>query len=100
MPIIYSHQMPERNPKPKFQPKYSKNQWVIFEGKHCQVKGFELQDGMPIYTLSLPSSDGLPTILIVHQQEISEAKPIASHEDDRAAHRSRLEAQNEKYKRL
>lgn len=100
MPIIYPHQMQERNPKPKVQPKYSKNQWVVFEGKHCQVTGYELKEGMPMYTLSLPSADGLPNILTVHQQEISEAKPIASHEDDRAAHKARLEAQNEKYKRL
>ncbi|MFM7850611.1 MAG: hypothetical protein ACKO96_01530 [Flammeovirgaceae bacterium] len=99
MPIIYPQQMQERNPKPKTEPKYSKNTWVMFGGKHCRVKAFEMIDGYPKYQLEMPSSDGLHQILTVHEIEIDLPSNI-DHESDRAAHRERVEAQNEKYNRL
>lgn len=99
MPIIYSHQMRDRNPKPTPQRKYSQNQWVIFEGKHCQVKGYNFENGIPTYTLKLPTQDGFGEIFTVHQREISDSQAVTVNDADRHAHRDRLESENQKYAR-
>ena len=99
MPIIYSHQIKERNPKPTPQRKYSQNQWVIFEGKHCQVKGYELKDGIPTYTLKYPTRDGFGEIFTVHQRDLADSTPATFTENDRQANRDRLESENQKYAR-
>ena len=99
MPIIYSHQMKERNPKSTPQRKYSNGQWVIFDGKHCQVKGYEFKDGIPMYTVKLPSQDGLGEILTVHQRDINDSQAVTVNDADRQANRDRVLAEEKNYTR-
>lgn len=98
MPIIYSHEIKQRNPKPTPQRKYGQNVWVVFEGQHCQVKGYELKDGVPMYTVSLPSKDDTQ-LLTVHQRDISDPSAVVITEKDREDNRARVKAENEKYVR-
>ena len=98
MPIIYS-QLRDRNPKTTHERKYSNNQWVMFEGKHCQVKGYSFENGIPTYTLKLPTQDGLGQILTVHQRDISDAQAVPITDADRQAHRDRVIADEKKYVR-
>ena len=99
MPIIYSHQMKERNPKSTPQRKYSNGQWVVFEGKHCQVKGYSFENGIPMYTLKLPTQDGLGEIFTVHQREIADSQAVPVTEADRQANRDRVLADERNYVR-
>jgi hypothetical protein len=99
MPIIYSHEMKQRNPKPTPQRKYSNGQWVVFEGQHCQVKGYTLENGVPMYTLKLPTTDGLGHTFTVHQREITEVSAVTVSEKDREDNRNRVKAEIEKYVR-
>ena len=99
MPIIYSHQIKERNPKTTPQRKYSNGQWVIFEGKHCQVKGYSFENGIPTYTLKYPTQDGLGEIFTVHQREIADSQAVPVTEADRQANRDRVLADEKSYAR-
>lgn len=96
MPIIYSQL---RDPKTTHERKYSNNQWVMFEGKHCQVKGYSFENGIPTYTLKLPTQDGLGQILTVHQRDISDAQAAPVTDAERQAHRDRVIADEKKYVR-
>lgn len=96
MPIIYSQL---RDPKTTHERKYSNNQWVMFEGKHCQVKGYSFENGIPTYTLKLPTQDGLGQILTVHQRDISDTQAVPITDADRQAHRDRVIADEKKYVR-
>ena len=98
MPIIYS-QLRDRNPKTTHERKYSNNQWVMFEGKHCQVKGYSFENGIPTYTLKLPTQDGLGQILTVHQRDIVDGSSVTVTDADRQAHRDRVIADEKKYVR-
>ena len=99
MPIIYSHEMKQRNPKPTPQRKYSNGQWVMFDGKHCQVKGYNFENGIPMYTLKLPTQDGFGEIFTVHQRDINDSQAVTVTDADRQANRDRLESENQKYAR-
>jgi hypothetical protein len=99
MPIIYSHQIKERNPKPTPQRKYSNGQWVMFEGKHCQVKAYSFENGIPTYTLKLPTQDGFGEIFTVHQRDLADSQAVTVTESHRQANRDRLESENQKYAR-
>ena len=96
MPIIYSRL---RDPKTTHERKYSNNQWVMFEGKHCQVKGYSFENGIPTYTLKLPTQDGLGQILTVHQRDIVDGSSVTVTDADRQAHRDRVIADEKKYVR-
>lgn len=99
MPIIYSHQLRDRNQKTTHERKYRNNQWVVFEGKHCQVQNYELKDGIPTYTLKLPTQDGLGKILTVHQRDIVDGSSVTVTDADRQANRDRVIADEKKYVR-
>ena len=99
MPIIYSHQIKERNPKTTPQRKYSQNQWVMFDGVHCQVIGYTFENGIPMYTLKTPKTNGLGDIFTVHQREISEGSDVNVTEADRQANRDRVKEESKKYVR-
>lgn len=99
MPIIYSHEMRDRNPKPTPQRKYSNGQWVTFEGKHCQVKGYTFENGIPTYTLKLPTQDGLGEVFTVHQRDIADVQAVSVNESHRQANRDRVIAEEKSYVR-
>ena len=99
MPIIYSHQMRDRNPKPTPQRKYSNGQWVTFEGKHCQVKAYSFENGIPTYTLKYPTRDGFGEIFTVHQRDIADSQAVTVNESHRQANRDRVLADERNYVR-
>ena len=71
----------------------------MFEGKHCQVKGYSFENGIPTYTLKLPTQDGLGQILTVHQRDIVDGSSVTVTDADRQAHRDRVIADEKKYVR-
>ncbi len=99
MPILYPHQMKDRNAPKKEEPKYPLKTWVQYEGKQWQIVDFKLDGGVPMYSLKAPSRDGFGDFATAHQRELSEPNTIAITESDRAANRERVLNEAARYKR-
>jgi hypothetical protein len=99
MPIIYRHEMKDRNQPKAEEPKYPKRTWVSHEGKQWQVTGFRVEDGRRIYDIKAPTADGFGEIKSVDQWELSEPNAIAITDSDRQANRERVMSDAARYQR-
>jgi hypothetical protein len=99
MPILYPHQMKDRNAPKKEEPKYPLKSWVSYAGKQWQITGYSFDGGAPMYSLKAPTKDGLGEYATAHQRELSEPNTIAITDSDRQANRERVLNEAAKYKR-
>lgn len=100
MPIIYRHEIIDRNAPKKEEPKYALKSWVQYQGKQWEVTGFKLDGGVaPTYSLKCPTRDGLGEFATAHQRELSEPNAIAITEADRQANRDRVMSEAARYQR-
>jgi hypothetical protein len=99
MPILYPHEMKDRNQPKAEEPKYPKRTWVQYEGKQWQITGFKVEDGVPMYSLKAPTKDGFGQYATAHQRELSAPNAIAITDSDRQANRERVLNEAARYQR-